>query len=463
MGQLLPIGCVPVLPGDMIGHHTNALVRVTPMAAPVMHQVDVRIHHFYVANRTLWDGWEQFITGGDDGMNTDQVPTIDAGLSAPGNLLDYLGIPPGSTGNINALPLYAANACYNEFYRDQDICPTVLNTDTKVKKIAWGKDYFTTARPWTHKGPAVTIPIGDKAEIHTDNSTTDNISIYSTTQQAWRDINSGATANDRLHLNGSAGSVTRKMYADLTSAAGADPIDVRKAWGLQRFMENAARFGNRYPEKMRQLGSTYRGLMDRPLYLGGGSQAISFSEVLQTAPEAAAQRAFGVGDLYGHGIAPMRTNKYAHKCQEHGYIMSFLSARPKSIYQAGIEREFLKRDREDFHDPYLEFVGQQEVWNGELDGSHTTPYGTFGYSDRYEEYRGHPSNVCGEFRDTLDYWHMGRKYDLQSPPVLNQDFIECTPTKRIYNEQTQHPLWIMVSHRIAAHRNIARTSTPRLF
>ena len=29
-------------------------------------------------------------------------------------------------------------------------------------------------------------------------------------------------------------------------------------------MENAARFGSRYPEKMRQLGSLYKGLMNRP-------------------------------------------------------------------------------------------------------------------------------------------------------------------------------------------------------
>lgn len=466
MGQIIPIAMIPVLPGDMIGHHTNALVRVSPLAAPVMHQVDVRVHHFYSANRTLWpdadrvDGndWESFITGGEDGMNTDTIPTLDPTGAVAGGLLDYFGIPVGTTTPINSLPIIAFNRIFNEFYRDQDLVPKRDDLDLTIPRCAWEKDYLSCSRPWAQKGPQISIPIGASSPIGFNGATSDVINIQGPGGSA--DLRALNTAAATATLNVGPGGLNGELFADLANATGADPIDVRTAWGLQRWAENAARFGNRYPEKMRQLGSTYKGLMDRPLYLGGGSQSVNFSEVLQTSN--GADPRFGVGDLYGHGIAAMRSNKYAHKAQEHGCIISCLSVRPKTIYQEGLHREWLKQDREDFHDPYLEFVGQQEVWNAEALSTHPDPLGTFGYSDKYQEYRGHDSKVSGEFRDLLDYWHLARQYDAETPPVLNQSFIDCVPSKRVFNEQTQHSLWVMAHHKIAAHRNVTRSATPRL-
>ena len=108
-----------------------------------------------------------------------------------------------------------------------------------------------------------------------------------------------------------------------------------------------------------------------------------------------------------------------------------------------------------------EFIGQQEIQLNELFlAAANDENDVFGFSDKYEEYRGHPSTVSAEFRDTLDYWHMARKFD--DPPVLNQSFTDCVPTKRIHNEQTQHSCWVMAHHQIAAHRNISKSATPRL-
>ena len=47
-GELIPCGLVEVLPGDTVQHSASALVRVSPLLAPVMHPVDVRIHHWFV-------------------------------------------------------------------------------------------------------------------------------------------------------------------------------------------------------------------------------------------------------------------------------------------------------------------------------------------------------------------------------------------------------------------------------
>lgn len=466
MGDLIPISMVPVLPGDIIGQKTDILLRVSPLAAPVMHQVDVRVHHFKVAYRTIWDGWEDFITGGEDGMNLDTIPTTPT-FAAPNDLLDYLGVPPVAGAQVSQLPIIAFNRIYNEFYRDQDLVSDRADLDLTIPKCAWGKDYYTTARPFSAKGPSVSIPVGDSAPVV---SSGDGFPIFAGDGALAPTGLIAKAGDDAVSIQTTDASENSLMWdspkleADLSLAEGADPLDVRRAWGIQRFMENAARFGSRYPEKMRQLGSLYKGLMDRPEFLAGGNKAINFSEVIQTSPDVTGpeeRHEFGVGDLYGHGISAMRSNKYARRIDEHGLVMTLLSVRPKAIYQDGVHKEWLRKDREDFHDPYLEFIGQQEIQLNELflDAANTEN-DVFGFSDKYEEYRGHPSLVCAEFREILDYWHLARKFD--TAPVLNQSFTDCDPSKRIFNEQTQHSLWIMAHHSIACHRNISRSATPRL-
>lgn len=466
LGELIPIGMLPVLPGDIIGQKTDVLMRLSPLAAPVMHQVDVRVHHFNVAYRTLWDDndgtdWEEFITGGEDGMNTDTVPQMTS-TGVAKDLLDHFGIPPISGISISSLPVKAFNFCFNEFYRDQDLVAKRTPEQTDIPKIAWEKDYFTTARPWAAKGPAVSIPLGDTAPVvRTANAVAAQAYVSGSETLAAAgsmDVTAGSLVEgnaEQLSLDPRGG-----LEADLKNATGADPLDVRRAWGIQRFMENAGRYGSRYPEKMRQLGSLYKGLMDRPEFLAGGHKAVNFSEVLQTANDVG-DRAFGVGDMYGHGIAAMRSNQYARRIDEHGVILSLLSVRPKAMYQNGIHREWLRQDREDFHDPYLEFIGQQEVWLNEIwAAAGQSNIDVFGYSDKYQEYRGQPSGVSAEFRDILDYWHLGRQFTVK--PLLNEVFVECNPSKRIFNEQTQDSLWIMANHKIAGHRNVSKSATPRL-
>ena len=456
MGQLYPIGLLPVIPNDVVGMNTSVFMRVTPLAAPVMHRCDVRVHHYYASNRILWDGWEDFFTGGEDGMNQDTIPQIPT-TGVSGDLLDHLGIPPGAGPgiNINSLPIIMYNRIVNENYRDQDLQDPRDDLDTTIARICWEKDYRSTAREWSQKGPAISIPLGDRAPIKSDGVGGNAPSILDA-----NDVPRNLTADtaDAL-LDATPAGTLFDTFADLSQADGADPIDVRRAWGIQRFMENAARFGSRYPEKLRQLGSHYKGLLERPEFLGGSSTALNFSEVLQTANDDAATE--GVGDLYGHGIASMRGNKFARRMDESGYVMTLLSVRPKTLYANGVDREWLKLDREEFHDPFLEDIGMQPVYNGELDLDHTAgTRGVFGYSDRYQEYRDGPqSSVTSEFRDIFNYWHLGRELE---DPTLDASFVECNPSKRIFQEQTQNPLWCMAQHHIAVHRNLTKVARNEL-
>ena len=77
-GILYPIACYEALPGDTIQQRTSMLIRVSPLNAPAMHPHVVRIHNFFVPYRLIWDDWEDFITGGEDGLNASEPPTISA-------------------------------------------------------------------------------------------------------------------------------------------------------------------------------------------------------------------------------------------------------------------------------------------------------------------------------------------------------------------------------------------------
>ena len=164
--------------------------------------------------------------------------------------------------------------------------------------------------------------------------------------------------------------------------------------------------------------------------------------------------------MRGHGISAMRSNRYRRFFEEHGVVLTLMSARPKNIYMDGIHRSFLKRTKEEFYQKELEHIGQQEILQAEIYADSTTDGNTFGYSDRYREYREMPSQVVGDFRDTLNYWHLARSFG--SAPALNADFVKCDPTRRIFAEQTQDNLWLMINHSVQARRLVKRNAAPSI-
>ena len=468
MGGLYPIGLTEVLPGDTFQHSTSAMIRLSPLAAPVMHPLSVRIHHFFVPHRLIWSraggtgSFEDFITSGPDGTDAQTVPTIPNN-AVQGEILDYYGIPTHATATnvpVSALPVVGYNDIYNEYYRDQDLAQVKPDMDTKVAKVAWEKDYLTAARPWPQKGPDITLPIAGEAPVTAPYANTgDELSV----EDAGGLLkNLATTSPSYVTLSSNIGTQGTELYADLSQADAVKVNEFRKAFALQRYAEARARYGSRYTEYLRYLGITPSDArLDRPEYLGGGRVQVAISEVLQTAPEGATPvREYGVGDMYGHGIAAMRTNAYRRFFEEHGYVHTLLSVRPKAMYVNAIDRHWLRKTRDEFWQRELQFIGQQEVENNEVYGDATVGQQTFGYQDRYGELRGARSTVSGEFRTTLNYWHLGR--DFSGTPGLNETFIQCDPSKRIFNEQTQHSLWIMAQHKLVARRKVSRVASNRI-
>lgn len=479
MGELVPVANFEVLPGDTVRMATSALIRVTPLLTPVMHPVTVRIHHWFVPYRVLWpgpQGWEDFITGGPDGVFGGTYPTFAKANVDASNISTYFGIPAVDAGvTVSQFPYRAYAHIYNEHYRDQDLVSELNpSSNLNVQKIAWEKDYFTSARPWTQKGPAVTIPLGTTAPVipvgspqvgdtarrphfNTINAESLNFSLSIRGADANDPIvGGGATTNQNIEW----GSDNQTgLQANLAGASAATVNQWRLAMALQRYQEARAQYGDRYPEYLAYLGvRSSDGRLNRPEYLGGGKTTISFSEVLRTGDGGTPSAANPIGDLNGHGIAAMRTRGFVKFFEEHGVVMSLASVRPRSMYVNGLHRGWSRRTKEDYWQKELERVGQQEVYNREVYAASVTPGGVFGYQDRYADYRHMPSYVSGDFRTTLNDWHFGRIFG--AAPTLNQAFIECVPGKRPMAEQTQDSLWCMFNHSIQARRLVGRGGQP---
>ncbi|AXL14880.1 major capsid protein [Microviridae sp.] len=472
MGELLPIGVSETLPGDVFQHSTAALIRLSPQLAPVMHRVKVRIHHFFVPNRIIDPNWEDIITGGPDNENTN-VPTItipaDPLNTAP--LLDRLGIPLDQGDvvgmEICAYPVWAFNTVYNEYYRDQDLVQPRALDDLTIPKIAWEKDYFTAARPWPQKGDAITIPITGRIPVK-GIAKTGNVAPNIPT--SGRDVDGDVTydyaaqsnGNPYLMLDVDPATDNPDIYADGSLAEQVPINEFRKAFALQRYAEARAQYGSRYTEYLRYLGvRSSDARINRPEFLGGGVQQIAFSEVLQTAPDDSGGETTYVGDLHGHGIAAMRSNKYRRFFEEHGHVISLLSVRPKAQYSTAIHRKWLRTDKESYFQKELEYIGQQEIPSRELYAeAGANGDAVLGYQNRYKEYTEEPSIVCGEFRNTQKHWHLSREFD--SAPVLNEDLITCNPSKRIYAAQENHGLWIQIHHNLKARRMVSANPRARI-
>lgn len=474
--ELIPVSWYEILPGDTIQQSTSALLRLSPLLAPCMHPIRVRFHSWFVPYRIIWDDWEDFFTGGEDGLQTPTWPNITFTTITESSLEDHLGVMPGSHSSfaMSALPFRAYAKIFNDYYRDQQLV-TALTIDTSsgsdsttnrtLQSVSWEKDYFTTCRSSKQLGTAVTVSIGGQAEVHgigKHNQTfgLTNQNVYETGGSGTTQYASASQIMEATHATNNQwygeedpnNTGYPGIYADLTSATGMDINTLRESFGLQKYMERMNKYGARYVEYLRSLGVRSNKRPDEATYLGGGRQVISISEILSTDDDDSSNYA---GKLRGHGISAMRTNRWRKYFDEHGICMTLMSVLPKTIYTQGMHRSFRKQTKEEYWQRELQYIGDQDVYNYEVYLGHTSKTGTFGYQNKYDEYRYHPSSISGGFRSGLNHWHMGRIYG--SSPALNSTFVTASPTDRIYASTTEDQLYVMANQSIQARRLVGPT------
>jgi hypothetical protein len=463
MGQLIPVMCDEMVPGDMFQIGNEVVVRFQPLVAPILHEINAFIHYFFVPYRLLWSDWEKFITGGADGAFAGVLPRWNPTNTAVGSLWDYLGFPT-TIVPAGILPIdfvrSAYNFIYNNYYRDENLISEVALTNEAILLRAWEKDYFTSALPWQQRGTAPALPVSGSAVwadtvFPTDNGGTKGLSVVNTAaDNKIRGLSSLWSANERAN-------VLAAFNANSLSTTTFNISDLRTAFQIQRWMERNARSGARYTEFLQaHFGVSPRDeRLQRPEFIGGSRSPIIVSEVLKTG---STDGTSPQGNMAGHGLTVDQNYVAKYHALEYGLVMGIMSVMPRSAYSQGINRQWTRTTKYDFYSPEFANLSEQAILRGELYATATLAENQtiFGYQGRYDEMRYKPNKYTGKMRTTFNYWHLGRTFT--GAPLLNQSFIECVPRKDVFAVTTEPALIVSVGNKIRASRPLPITAEPGL-
>lgn len=475
-GDIVPIVCKEMVPGDSFTCDASAFVRLAPLAVPTYGRIHGYINYFFVPNRILLDGtlWEDFIRGGVTGSQTFTLPYTTANslhhLSQPNfngsinvlgvngirqyrKLCTYLGLPDpntmadGDSFRLSLLPFAAYNRIYGDYFYPWGISPNDDATAERFyfKKLvsgwhnlnpdvigdSFGSDYFQTKRACFKKDYLTT------AQIHPQRGTVQYAPLVSNTRIS--DFNGSiADPDNDEHVSG--------------NPSGISAVAMRFATSFQQFLERNNIAGARYFEQiLSRFGVNIPAeRLDRSEYLGGKDFWINISDVTSTSSTDSAS----LGDMAGKGIG-LGQSGVSYNSNDYGFFIATLHLMPESGVVQGINRMFTRADRFDYFTPEMEDTGLQPIYNCEVWGdlytgisnNFVTPSdtGVFGYVPRYAEYKYSAPVLAGDFRlkedgteslvsfSDMDSMHLYRIFNTQN----GEDIPVLTPAFLRLNEGTE--------------------------
>lgn len=538
-GKLIPVFVDEILPGDTTRMSVNYFARLATPIKPIMDNIYLDWFFFFVPNRLVWEHWQNFCFEQEDPDDSIDyvIPTVTATGNSKnayiGSLWDYFGLPVNTSGNlsgISALPFRGVYLIWNEWFRDENLQKSVkiqkgdnnevLNSARSSEQPSWvfssgtsifpglacpprGKrhDYFTSALPWTQKGPGVSIGLAGNASIVDPTPGTGYLLQSNRNELAAVSAYGGHASSSGGHrmaaasgvitferrdsdyssVGGFAGNSNNPVtvtaqpastylgndsYVDLDTSSIFTINSLRTAFQMQKFYERLARGGTRYTEVLRSFFGVVSpdARLQRPEFLGSFTKMVNVNPIAQTS---ATDNTSPQGNLSAYGVTAAKFHGFTKSFVEHGYIFGFVCARADLTYQQGINKMWLRSTVYDFYWPTFAHLGEQAIELRELYAQGSEDDTTvFGYQERYAEYRYKPSQITGKFRSSvvdgsLDKWHLSQFF--KSAPTLNEEFIvENPPIERIIAVPSEPEFLLDVGFRYTTVRPMPMFGTPGL-
>lgn len=482
-GQLIPILCQEVLPGDTMKVTTSKVVRLQTLLKPILDNLYVETYYFYTPNRILWKHWKEFCGENNESAwvpsTVYSIPTISApaGGFAVGTLADFFGLPVNVDWDADfalapsALPFRAYAQICNSWFRDQNLKDPLLipdddayqtgtNGDNYITDVANGgkpfiaakfHDYFTSCLPGPQKGEAVSFQIptdssffGSVLQVGTGTPTDGINTKYLNEPLRWtRRSGTGSLTNPNESLTPTTSGVVElttdantevtltptNLVVRIPSTTGAYEFtinELRMAFATQRYLEKMAYAGSRYSESLRVLfGVTAPDAsLQRPEYLGGSRTPLNVAEVTNNAQTETEY----LGDLGGMSSTADQNFDFVKSFTEHGYVIGVAVVRYKHTYCQGLDRMWMRHDFLDFYQPTFANLGNQPVYKAEIyaESFMDDKDEIFGYQEAWADYR-YGKDICtSEMRpnvaNSLASWHLADNY--ASAPFLSSEWID---------------------------------------
>lgn len=511
MGRLTPCFIQETLPNDTWRISPEVQVNLAPLVAPIQHRVNVFVHTFFVPNRLLWEDWETFITNGRLGTETPPVPpnsfiTVIQGrglghlnLKTPSDYLGVGQITDADTGYagvaIDLMPHAAFYKVWYDYYRDRNyvadndhlpLASGVLSNGATIDDLFnnkirdWQKDYFTSALPWTQRGDEVLMPLigsgfGTVSYLDTSIQKTTAGGLVSSDKLMGHSTGGGSALYVDKTSIGNLGQTGRIENIDTIAvtvdSSGVSINDLRSSLRLQEWLERNALAGSRYSESIMAHfhRRTSDGRLQRAEYLGGTKVDVKIHSVLNTAFSDDGTDIVPPSNQSGHGYVLEGLDRISYNCEEHGFIIGILSVMPTSAYMQGSSRMFFGRSTFlDYAWPTLAHLGEQVVAKYELFQSAAntpadrTTQPVFGYQSRYSDWKHQESRASGDFKVSLDFWHLVRKF--ASSPSLGSTFVnfENVLQDRVFAVSGTDVIWAYIYFKCTVIRALPYYGTPQL-
>lgn len=512
-----------VSPGDKVDVSSFGRVQLQPLATATMQNITCYVRYFYVPFRLLWNDWDKFIA--QDGfvetpllapyyqLNSANLNVLNCNLGT-GGLMDFLNYGIYNFDENNIPIRYSTDAklqftvfrhlaywkIWDRYFRDENIQNTICpepdevvagynnhpsNLDV-ILPVAWEKDYFTTALPWTQKGQPINIGTMFQVEDPTfflkeKTGGQHNVKLtgYSYGLQNGSYSNIVGSTDSKDDPEGSETDVwaigdLMLNTANLNSQFSIN--DLRYANALQRYLERLALGGNRPAEfYLSMYGVKVDDLrIGDPYYLGGGKSYVNVTPVTQQSQTTTGEGGSPQGTLAGNGntSVDMSFNE-PYYCQEFGIIMGIFYIRPELNYTQGIPRETQLFSHLDYYNPIFAHLGEEPVLKSELvfgrntdnTSSESNNDQTFGYQSRYAYLKHSRNEVHGDLKSTLSSWLLSYHWNVNNGlPSLNSDFITVDQNYDIFaaDDAKEHHYIVEMHHKFQKESSMPDFSIPSL-